>query len=285
MQAVPPVGYVYEKSASGGKVLVRKEPEASIVQEAMEGYASGRFASQIEVKRFLENQPLFPKKGRNNTITQQSVVDMMKRHLYAGLVDGRAWGVSIRPGKHEAIVSLQTFERIQDKLHGRVYAAARKDIREDFPLRGAVSCSECDTPLTAGWCKGRAQKYPYYFCRTKGCTAKGMIPRKKIEGEFVELLQSLQPRKPLFKVIRTMFEDCWDQFQNSATSNRTAIKTEITDTEKQITKLVDKTADASNPRVFAALEKRIDALGTASACFERKASRFGKTEGQLCRFV
>ena len=260
VQAVPPVGYVYEKSQSGGKVLVRKEPEASIVQEALEGYASGRFASQVEVKRFLENQPHFPKKGRNNTITQQSVVGMMRRHLYAGLVDGRAWDVSIRKGKHEGIVSLKTFERIQERLDGRVYAPARKDIHTDFPLRGAVNCSECDTPLTAGWCKGKAKKYPYYFCRTKGCSAKGMIPRKKIEGEFAELLGALQPRRPLFNLIKAMFEDCWAQFRQSTASNRTAIKTEITDTEKRITKLVDKTADASNPRVFAALEKRIDEL-------------------------
>ena len=60
-----PRGYRYEKSAGEGNVLVRDEPLASIVQEALEGFASGRFETQVEVKRFLEAQPLFPKDLRN----------------------------------------------------------------------------------------------------------------------------------------------------------------------------------------------------------------------------
>ena len=56
-----PVGYRYEKVGSHGRMLVRHEPLASIVQEALEGYASGRFDLQAEVKRWLETQPAFPK--------------------------------------------------------------------------------------------------------------------------------------------------------------------------------------------------------------------------------
>lgn len=56
-----PVGYRYEKVGAHGRLLVRDEPLASIVQEALEGYASGRFQLQAEVKRFLEAQPAFPK--------------------------------------------------------------------------------------------------------------------------------------------------------------------------------------------------------------------------------
>jgi len=37
------------------------EPLASIIREALEGYASGRFDIQAEVKRWLEAQPEFPK--------------------------------------------------------------------------------------------------------------------------------------------------------------------------------------------------------------------------------
>lgn len=55
-----PVGYQYTRSRRGGKTLIRNEPLASIVQEALEGFAAGRFTSQAEVKRFLEAQPEFP---------------------------------------------------------------------------------------------------------------------------------------------------------------------------------------------------------------------------------
>lgn len=56
-----PVGYRFENVPGHGKMLVRDEPVASIVQEALEGYASGRFQTQSEVKRFLETHPAYPR--------------------------------------------------------------------------------------------------------------------------------------------------------------------------------------------------------------------------------
>jgi len=41
-------------------MLVRDELLAAIIQEALEGYASGRFQLQVEVKRFLESHPEYP---------------------------------------------------------------------------------------------------------------------------------------------------------------------------------------------------------------------------------
>ena len=41
-----PVGYRYEKSKAGGKVLVPDPEAAPIVREALEGFATGRLATQ-----------------------------------------------------------------------------------------------------------------------------------------------------------------------------------------------------------------------------------------------
>ena len=49
----PPPGYTYAKVPGHGKLLVRKEPEAGIIQEALEGFASGRFPCQVHVQGFL----------------------------------------------------------------------------------------------------------------------------------------------------------------------------------------------------------------------------------------
>ena len=261
VQSVPPVGYKYELSPAGGKVLVRDEPNASLVQEALEGYATDRFGSIAEVQRFLEAQPEFPKKGKNGTLTHQSVINMFGRHLYAGLVDGRAWGVSIRPGNHEGLISIEVFERVQRKLKGGVYAPARKDIVEDFPLRGAVSCCECSTPLTAGWSKGKYKKYPYYFCRSKGCARYGKtIPRKKIEGDFAELLSAIQPARGLVQIAAAMFKDYWNTRTERALEVGAALKRELVETEKKIEQLVEAVVEATNPRVIAAYEQRIEKL-------------------------
>src|SRR5207248_4085320 len=50
----PPPGYIYEKVAGHGKLIVPKEPEAGVIREALEGFASGRFATQVDVQRFLQ---------------------------------------------------------------------------------------------------------------------------------------------------------------------------------------------------------------------------------------
>ena len=49
----------------------------------------------------------------------------------------------------------------------------------DFPLRGAVVCGHCSTPLTACWSKGRMSYHPYYLCRQRGCEAYGKSIRRE----------------------------------------------------------------------------------------------------------
>ena len=50
----PPIGYTFQKAPEGGKILTPHEPNASIIREALEGYASGRFETAADVTRFLE---------------------------------------------------------------------------------------------------------------------------------------------------------------------------------------------------------------------------------------
>jgi DNA invertase Pin-like site-specific DNA recombinase len=100
-----PIGYRYERSSGGhGKILVRDEPNASILQEALEGYASGRFQTQVEVKRFLERQPDFPKDLNGREVRNQRAYEFLTRVLYAGYVEHADWGVSIRKGQHEGLI-------------------------------------------------------------------------------------------------------------------------------------------------------------------------------------
>jgi len=47
------VGYRFERLPDHVKIMVRDEPVASIAQEALEGYASGRFQTQADVQAFL----------------------------------------------------------------------------------------------------------------------------------------------------------------------------------------------------------------------------------------
>ena len=176
----------------------------------------------------------------------------------------------------DSLISIETYERIQQRMREGVYAPTRKDAMEDFPLRGAVSCALCDTPLTAGWCKGKYKKYPYYFCRNKDCEMSGTIPRDKIERDFEELLKGIQPSETVFAIFRTMFKDCWERFRLDAAASIKAVSDEMAAVEKQIAETVDKVVDATNPRVVKAFEKRIEELDRMQLVLRERAANAGQ---------
>ncbi|MFG5384189.1 recombinase family protein [Yoonia sp. R2-816] len=205
-----PIGYRYERSSAGhGKVLVRDEPVAAILQEALEGYACGRFQTQVEVKRFLESQPAFPKDLNGREVRNQRVYEILTRCLYSGYIEHIDWGVSMRQGHHDGLIDFTTFQKIQDRLVSTAKAPARKDISSDFPLRGFVQCDDCGEALTACWSTSKTgKKHPYYLCKTKGCDSyRKSIKRDQIEGDFEGLLQALEPSKGLFQLAKAMFRD------------------------------------------------------------------------------
>jgi len=257
-----PVGYRYEAKSGHGKTLVRDEPIASILQEALEGYACGRFQTQVEVKRFLERQPLFPKDLNGREVRNQRVYEMLTRVLYAGYVEHEDWNVPLREGQHEGLISFSTYKRIQERLSGTAKAPARKDISQDFPLRGFVLCNDCGAALTACWSTSKTgKKHPYYLCKTKGCESyRKSIRRDSLEADFEGLLKSLEPSCNLFKLARAMFKDAWNMRLAQAQSTGKELRKKAAQIEKQIDALVERTVEATSASVMAAFERKIKKL-------------------------
>ncbi|NOR61427.1 MAG: recombinase [Rhodobacteraceae bacterium] len=277
-----PIGYRYERTAAHGKILVRDEPHASILQEALEGYASGRFATQVEVKRFLERQPQFPKDLKGVEIRNQRVSDILSRAIYAGYIEVPKWDISLRKGHHEGIISFETHQKIQKRLTSTAYAPARKDINADFPLRGFILCNDCQKPLTACWSKGARKAYPYYLCPTKGCESYGKsIPRAKLEGEFEALLQRLEPSNELYEMSKAMFRDAWDMRLAQANDITKLLKSDIKKIDKQVDQLLDRIVESENTTVITAFEKRITKLERQKIVFAENIASAGNPRHTL----
>lgn len=255
---VPPVGYVYVKG--NGKELRRDEPLATIVEDALRGFLSGRFGSQGEVRTFLEAQPEFPK-GRNGKLTHQRANDILTNVLYAGMVESEAWGVSRRKGNHPALISYPEFNKIQDLLAKKGRISTRKDISKDFIARGVVDCDDCGKPLTACWSSGKTKKVPYYFCWNKACdSARKSIRRADLDTALTETIRHLQPSEGLFKVATKMFRDLWDYQEVQVAERKARLKIDLESLEAKTTKLVDRMLDTDSETVMTQIEKRIAKL-------------------------
>lgn len=257
-----PIGYKYEKTKTNGRVLTPDEPIASIIKEGLEGYASGRFASQAEVKRFFEEQPAFPKDLPNGHIRQQKVSNILKRVIYAGYVEHEPWGVTRRKGHHEAIISLETFHQIEDRKNKKAFAPKRTDIHEDFPLRGAVVCACCDMPMTSCWSRiGTGKRYPYFWCQTRDCSEyRKNIRAENVETGFQQVLRAITPTENVLSVAMSMLSDASSQRDDQTKQAKTALKRKITELDKQQDAMVERLVETSNPKVFAALETKITKL-------------------------
>ncbi len=272
----PPFGYRYASVPGHGKMLVPDEVEAPLAREALEGFASGRFQTMTEVQRFLHSHPE-TQRGCRKLSSFQSIVDMLKRPTYAGYITVEKWDIHMKPGKHEPLISFETFQRIQARLEGKATAPARKDLNADFPLRGFVSCACCGQPMTAAWSKGRSAHYAYYFCQTKGCAERRKnIRKEKIEGEFETLLKQLKPSPDLFHIARRMMEDCWEVFRNAAETTAQHAKAELAALEKKTDQLMERIVSADSDTLIDAYEKQIRKLEMRKVELTEKASQKAK---------
>ena len=273
----PPVGYQFARVPGHvGKMLVRDEPVASVVQEALEGYASGRFESQSEVKRFLDNSVHFPK-DKNGEVHFQRVTTLLGKVLYAGYLDVSEWNVHCHPAKHEPLISFETYKAIQSRLGEQSNAPARKDLHEEFPLRGFVTCACCHKPMTACFSTGRNQKYPYYLCATKGCDEYRKSTRKeKMEGEFEELLQQLRPAPNLFYMASEMFKDLWEDRKRLVEKEAKSIKAELHKIDHKVDQLMERIVETDTSTVVAAYEKKLRNLEEEKVLFREKIDKCGR---------
>ncbi|WP_208354661.1 recombinase family protein, partial [Pseudaestuariivita rosea] len=270
-----PIGYKYERQPGHGNMLVRDEPLASIIQDALEGFATGRFETQAEVKRFLEGKPAFPKDFPDGTIRFERIIRLMTRIHFAGYIEIPDWDVSLRKGHHEGLISLETYQRIQQRIKDGARAPARKDISADFPLRGFILCDDCNTPLTACWSTSKSgKKHPYYLCHAKGCPSyRKSIRRDVLHNEFDTLLQSLTPSKRLFTITQTLFKTAWGQRAGHIEADRRLIQTERTRLEKQTEELLDRIIDTDSRTLIAAYEKRIEKMERQKLILDEKLTK------------
>ncbi len=267
-----PIGYKYKPVSGRGKILVRDEPVASVIQEALEGYAGGRFETQAEVMRFFQTHPLFPK-GAQGIVRNQAVAILMRNPLYAGYVQAPKWEVPLREGQHEGLISYATLKRIQERLDGAAYAPRQRNLNDDFPLRGYILCDDCGSPLTACWSRGSHGHYAYYLCPKRGCGSYGKsIRRDTIEREFERLLKSVQPSGALFTVAKRMMRAWWDGLLANADGQARELRARLNRIENDADALLKRIVEVREASVITAYEGRIRQLQEEKLALKERIS-------------
>ncbi len=254
-------GYLMTKSSEHGTISIQVESEAKILKEALEGFANGTFVRKIDVCKFLVEKGLWKKQSPEKYIDKLENA-ILRDPFYAGFIEYPMWEVSRRLGKHKPIISLETFELIQKRLdRGDFGKRIRKDTSDDFPLRGLLVCADCESHLTAAWCKGRNRRHPYYYCQKKGCVNKGRIVRKDvIEDEFNNILKSITLKKDVSKLVKVVFDKVWKDEVKNIRIKHNDLSFKKANLEKQVGEFMELLVSAKSENVKKAYESHIERI-------------------------
>ena len=270
-----PRGYKVEKRGDHGKMLVPDEPLASVIKEALEGFAYNRFGSPVEVQKFLETQPCFPK-DKSGRVHMQRVLDMLNRQLYSGYYEYPEWDVKLTKGKHQALISYEAYQIIQEKLNERAKVPARKDINLDFPLRGFVLCDGCGVPMTSCWSHGRSGKYPYYLCRNKCCEEYGKSIKKDfLENQFEQLLMDLTPKPGIVRSMERIIENLQDRKAVEYRDYVSDLENQLSLTDRKIEQFLDRIVAATSETLISSYERQVKQMEEQRIIINEKIKNCG----------
>lgn len=259
-------GYVRKNLHGRDWILARREPQASIIQEALEGYADNRFDTKVDVQRFLQSKNYLAD-NKNKRVYLSKVDRLLKRSwLYAGYIQSDDFEVVRREGNHEAIISRDTLRKIEDKLQDKRRVRIRQDYNGDFPLRPYVLCAGCGKKLTASWTRSRNKNYhAYYRCsnNSKVCPyGNKSIPKEVIENDFRDLLKNIHPTQQIIGFTKAVFSDLYEKkhSESKMVVNETskAIRRLEEDIEKFTRRAVDSTNEVMSRRYESEAAKLIE---------------------------
>ena len=226
----PPLGYVAGKDAQGNKGIFPDSERAELVAWAFERFSTGLYSRQ-EVLQEVTTRGLRTKHG--DPVSPQTFEQTLRKPVYAGRIVVEDWGIDVQ-GRHQALVSQETFEKVQMVLDGRrVSVTPRPRNNPDFPLRHFVRCGECGDPITGSWSAGRTRSYAYYHCQD-GCTR---VPKEIFEARFVELLKVLQPKPEYVALFREVVLDVLRLKQGDAQTAELAIERNLRELRSRREKL------------------------------------------------
>ncbi len=178
-----PLGYVNNFKTH----TIEPDPiKSRVVRKAFEEFAEGNHTLDSLGKR-LNFWGVVSRTGK--TICKASLHRMLTNTGYIGHI---RYNGETYEGKHQHIVSIATFEAVQNVLKGKAKPRHSK-IRHDFPFTGLLRCGECGAAISAQYAHGQhGGTYRYYRCSKRlGPCKQKYLREDLLLGQLKERLQKV----------------------------------------------------------------------------------------------
>jgi site-specific DNA recombinase len=250
-----PLGYLNIRDRFEGREVrsVTIDPErAPFVHLAFELYATGAYSldtlAEELTRRGLRTRPSrFPA----GPISTSKLQVMLRNRYYLGYVQFKD---SEYPGRHEALVDLELFEKVQAVLDARSKSGERRRVHHHY-LKGTIWCGQChdlgiERRMIVARAKGHGGTYYYFFCRGRQdhtCNAP-YLQIDETEDAIARFYGTLRLDSDFAAKIRRVVADTLADQENAAKLRHRQLSNEILRLDRQEENLLDLAADASLPR-------------------------------------
>ncbi|WP_410478697.1 recombinase family protein [Pedobacter aquatilis] len=224
-----PAGYINKIREDKTKSIEPLKPEADCYKWAFETLAQGVLNAET-VWRLARSRGL-----KSARVT---FLGNIRNPIYCGLVvvpEDENHELMLVKGKHEAIITEDTFWKVQDALNGR------KNMHHVFveppaklPLRGFLLCAYCGKKLSGSGSTGWNGIHYYYHCRVP---CKGRYKADEVNADFERELRKLVPKAGMNDLYRQVVCDILIDDIENFDIKRKELVTEISDQNNKITKL------------------------------------------------
>jgi site-specific DNA recombinase len=186
-----PLGYRNITGPDGKKIIAADPAVAPIIAKLFEWYSTGQYSLQQAARKARDAGLVYRKSGAKVPVS--TVHSILRTRLYSGWFE---WNGKVIHGRHEPLVSVELWERVQGVMDGR-FAKKHRRMTHDFAFAGLISCSRCGCSVVG---EIKKQRYVYYHCTgyADKCQGNPASCRRKyvreevLEAQFTELLGRLR---------------------------------------------------------------------------------------------
>jgi site-specific DNA recombinase len=230
-----PLGYLNDKET---KTVVKDPIHFPLIRRMYELMLTGTYGpKEIALKARDEWGFITPKKKRigGKPLALSSMYKILSNPFYAGII---VWAGQRFPGKHEPVVSIDEFERVQ-RLLGRPGRPQPK--KQRFAFTGMMRCGDCGLMITAENKVNRhGYRYTYYHCTKRRLVPKcpqPCIEVRALEQQIVQLLDGIYVPPGIHRIVAKQLRESALQEEEQLRARTQSIERSIREAGEQLNEL------------------------------------------------
>ena len=222
-----PFGYKNVTRDDGRRIIVIDPEAAPTIRQIFEWYASGRYSLK-DISQLVADAGMRTRYKRERL--QTSAIDkILRNRIYSGEF---YWKAQLHKGLHEAIISMELWQKTQDLLDAGRRKTSPSKHKEMVAFAGIIKCAHCGCSLVGDVKKG---KYVYYRCSGfKGKCNEPYVRQEHFDGKFAELLDTLKFDDEVLAWVKQALKDSFGDKQKLHDESMSRFRCEIERLDKRL---------------------------------------------------